>query len=150
MPGDFFVGVNVPAAGLVVTTLEFQALDAVLATAVDIAPTAGLATRSRVLGAGDDLGVDLTGNFQSTSLAVTECQINADCDDANVCTGESCNSGVCVFTNNANACEDGLFCTAGDTCSGGICGGGPDPCPWTAALQRDVGCLRRMPLRGGL
>ena len=47
------------------------------------------------------------------------------CDDANVCTDDSCDpvSG-CVHTNNSGACNDGNACTTGDTCRGGVCGGG--------------------------
>ena len=58
------------------------------------------------------------------------------CDDANLCTDDSCDPGSgCVFTPNANLCDDGDACTSGDICAGGICTpGGPldcddgDPC----------------------
>jgi subtilisin-like proprotein convertase family protein len=45
-----------------------------------------------------------------------------DCDDANVCTTDSCApaSGTCAHANNTNACDDGDVCTTDDTC-------GPNP-----------------------
>jgi len=48
------------------------------------------------------------------------------CADTNACTDDSCDpdTGDCVFANNTDPCEDGLFCTAGDACSGGACVGG--------------------------
>jgi hypothetical protein len=47
------------------------------------------------------------------------------CDDANVCTNDSCDpvSG-CAHANNTAACADGNACTTGDTCRGGVCSGG--------------------------
>ena len=75
-----------------------------------------------------------------------ECLINTDCDDGNVCTTGTCDfsSGVCSYTNNTEACNDGLFCTATDTCSGGACGGSGDRCPGqqcSEAINACVVCL---------
>jgi hypothetical protein len=51
-----------------------------------------------------------------------------NCDDANVCTDDSCNSATgCVHLNNSAACTDGNACTSGDACAGGACVGGPAP-----------------------
>lgn len=45
-----------------------------------------------------------------------------DCDDQNVCTVDSCNSGKgCVHTPSGGACEDNNACTVGDHCQGGLC-----------------------------
>ena len=44
------------------------------------------------------------------------------CDDSNVCTNDSCDSGVgCVYTVNSAPCDDGNECTQADTCQGGKC-----------------------------
>src|SRR5205814_2139606 len=49
------------------------------------------------------------------------------CNDANVCTDDSCDpaTGDCVMTPNTAACDDGNACTTRDTCSNGACHGGP-------------------------
>ncbi len=57
------------------------------------------------------------------------CQNDGECDDANVCTDDVCNVGVCEHTNNTDPCDDGLFCTATDVCSDGSCVGSGDACP---------------------
>ena len=54
-----------------------------------------------------------------------------DCDDGNVCTDDACNpgTGLCEYTDNTAACDDGAFCTVGDVCSGGSCtAGAGNPC----------------------
>jgi hypothetical protein len=53
-----------------------------------------------------------------------------DCDDAELCTTDSCNedTDVCVHANNTLACDDGLFCTEQDVCSGGTCSGSARDC----------------------
>ena len=33
------------------------------------------------------------------------------CDDSDACTDDSCMDGLCVFTSNADACDDGVDCT---------------------------------------
>jgi hypothetical protein len=51
-----------------------------------------------------------------------------NCNDANVCTDDSCNPATgCVHTNNTVPCDDGNACTTQDTCSNGSCAGGPPP-----------------------
>ncbi len=52
------------------------------------------------------------------------CSADSGCNDGNDCTDDTCDGGSCVFSNNAAACEDGLFCTVDDVCSGGSCSGG--------------------------
>ena len=53
-----------------------------------------------------------------------------NCSDSNVCTTDTCNEAtdVCVNTNNASPCDDGLFCTTGDVCGGGACNGASRNC----------------------
>jgi len=56
---------------------------------------------------------------------VTSCGSNADCNDGDPCTNDSCNGdNICVHTANTSSCDDGLFCTTGETCTAGVCGGG--------------------------
>ena len=65
------------------------------------------------------------------ALLSEPCLLDADCNDNNDCTDDTCNvpTGNCVFTPNSNSCDDGLFCTLTDQCSGGSCvGTGDDPC----------------------
>ena len=58
-----------------------------------------------------------------------ECKVDADCDDQNGCTTDSCVSGSCVNTNNTAPCDDGLYCTVGDMCANGSCQSGTgNPC----------------------
>jgi peptidoglycan/xylan/chitin deacetylase (PgdA/CDA1 family) len=52
------------------------------------------------------------------------CTGPADCDDGNVCTTDTCSSGVCSHTNGGGTCEaDGNLCTS-DTCQFGTCAAG--------------------------
>jgi hypothetical protein len=126
--GDFQVGVDVPPAGMVVTSFTFQGLDGTLATPVAMIAATGNYSRTRVLGAGATMGVDLTGSIASASVRVVECSTNGDCNDNNVCTTDTCSSGICQYSNNTLSCNDGLFCTATDTCSGGVCVGSGARC----------------------
>jgi hypothetical protein len=51
------------------------------------------------------------------------CVANADCDDGNACTTDTCNltTHACTNTNNTNTCsDDGNLCTS-DVCSAGAC-----------------------------
>ncbi len=46
------------------------------------------------------------------------------CDDANVCTTDSCvPASGCSHANNALVCSDGSACTSGDVCTAGACKG---------------------------
>ncbi|RME37020.1 MAG: hypothetical protein D6788_10395 [Planctomycetota bacterium] len=130
----FGSSVRIATTGTTTATLTFTALAGTTGTTVSLIPNTAGFTKTRVLGAGANLGMDITGALASASLTISECQTNADCDDGNVCTDEFCSAGICVFTNNTLPCDDGLFCTSGDTCSGGVCVGGGDPCVATGQL----------------
>ncbi len=58
----------------------------------------------------------------------TGCKTDADCNDGNACTTDTCDgaSGLCKNTvvPDKTACDDGSVCTSGEGCVGGQCGGG--------------------------
>lgn len=56
------------------------------------------------------------------------CTVAADCDDADLCTDDACDAGVCV--NTPVDCDNGLFCDGVETCDEltGLCVDGDDPC----------------------
>lgn len=56
----------------------------------------------------------------------TRCMQHSDCDDANVCTDDFCDNGVCVSKPNQASCDDGDACTLVDICEEGVCGGQSD------------------------
>jgi len=59
--------------------------------------------------------------------ACVDCLDVIDCSDANTCTDDACVDGTCVYTNNKDPCDDGLFCTAADQCVDGTCVGSGEP-----------------------
>lgn len=84
-----------------------------------------------------DDGIECTANtcVEPTGCAnppdTCECQTDADCDDANVCTDETCDPATfeCIRTNNTDPCNDNLFCNGADQCADGTCGvHAGDPC----------------------
>ncbi len=120
---NFQIGADAPPTGIVVTSFEFQALDGVLSTPVTMPASGGTFARTRVLGAGATIGIIITGSLNSASVRITECAVAADCNDNNLCTTDTCSSGICGYSNNSLSCNDGLFCTPTDTCVGGACVG---------------------------
>ena len=70
---------------------------------------------------------DRYGNKDIFMYVLEDCS-SLDCDDSNVCTDDSCNPVYgCEYTNNTNACDDGLFCTE-NICSNGVCSGSTVDC----------------------
>jgi len=55
-----------------------------------------------------------------------ECTSNADCDDGNMCTTDTCSAGLCVYSPrpDGSTCNDGLYCNVGEACLAGACAGG--------------------------
>jgi len=51
-----------------------------------------------------------------------------NCDDARVCTTDSCVNGVCQYAYNTLACDDGNLCSTNDRCANGLCSGTPLNC----------------------
>jgi hypothetical protein len=64
--------------------------------------------------------------------ACVECNVDAQCPAAGVCTVGVCIDHTCsvAFADAGDGCDDGLFCTASDSCNGaGACVGSGNPCP---------------------
>jgi len=90
------------------------------------------------VGSGDSCPGQLCN--ESTNTCV-DCLTNADCDDGDVCTTDTCSAGSCGYTNNMLPCNDGLFCTANDNCAGGVCVGAGDPCPGQLCSEKFNACV---------
>ena len=77
----------------------------------------------------------------------------ADCNDNNICTDDTCKPALgCVYTANANPCDDGNFCTVGDVCDQNVCSpGAQTPCSDGAfcngeeTCDPDLGCVAGTP-----
>jgi hypothetical protein len=69
------------------------------------------------------------------AVGCTHAPADLGCDDGNPCTTDTCKPGKgCLFTANANPCDDGKACTGPDGCNSGVCVGAlvncddGDPC----------------------
>ena len=61
-------------------------------------------------------------NFSiDVDYSVDECEIDSDCDDSNVCTTDSCESGECVYGDISNCCVNNNDCNAGYECEDNAC-----------------------------
>ncbi len=78
----------------------------------------------------DDLWSGATYDVSGSSIysdtwvwATGKCTTNAQCNDQNPCTTETCTvaTGQCVRANNTLSCTDGNSCTQNDVCSAGAC-----------------------------
>lgn len=79
----------------------------------------------------DDLGGTIGTDGDILVARFFVCYANADCDDGNDCTADTCTSNACSNDDedSGTACDDGLFCTATDECDGsGTCVGSGNPC----------------------
>jgi hypothetical protein len=57
------------------------------------------------------------------------CRFDAECDDENPCTLDTCEEGgACNHQPADGPCDDGKFCTGDDRCVEGACVGGANPC----------------------
>ncbi|MHC5110757.1 MAG: S8 family serine peptidase [Planctomycetota bacterium] len=80
-------------------------------------------------------------NGAETCDPASGCQVGLTmvCDDGNDCTDDACVAGTCQHTpNDANTCDDGLYCTGLDFCGGGTCVGSGDPCPSGLTCNEDT------------
>lgn len=57
------------------------------------------------------------------------CDTNAECNDGNQCTTDTClaDGSACTNVQHSGPCSDGNACTVGDACVAGICVPGPAP-----------------------
>ena len=76
----------------------------------------------------DDTPAPLSVTPKGGKVGVVGCVGDLDCDDNNVCTDDVCVDNICQYTNNTDACDDGLFCNGEEFCVEGICEEGSDPC----------------------
>jgi hypothetical protein len=83
------------------------------------------------------LGAALCDNALSGAC----CTQAADCDDANVCTADSCDvaTHACRHAPAPGSCDDGDDCTTGDACRGGVCAGTGIPNCCDTSAQCDDG-----------
>ncbi len=71
-------------------------------------------------------------DFASSPVFSTGCFSDADCDDGNPCTTDTCDAGISCShdgTGIVGPCDDGVSCTILDSCLGdaaGTCAGDPD------------------------
>lgn len=67
------------------------------------------------------------GAEDETTCAIdcSACTVNADCDDGDSCTTDTCDAGTCF--NTPLECSDGDACTV-DTCTNGVCSNDPLSC----------------------
>ncbi len=73
--------------------------------------------------------LDVVEAFSLNPVTAPQCGGDAQCEDGNLCTTNTCVGGACVSTDNSLSCSDGDVCTINDTCSAGNCvGGGPLSC----------------------
>ena len=74
-----------------------------------------------------DLCDPKTGYCQHVSVAncAATCKTSTACEDANLCTVDTCQAGVCTFSPlTGTSCVDGQPCLGYDTCANGTCVGG--------------------------
>ncbi|MCH7596219.1 MAG: hypothetical protein IID35_06625 [Planctomycetes bacterium] len=144
-------------AGLFVTRFKFDVLSAAGGgSEIEILECAGGSSLTAVTSAAPRPVGEVTSNVTKSigapfAVAIT-CESDAECDDDNICTDDSCScttpgcAGTCEVFNEAVPCDDGLFCNGkNDTCSNGVCSGTEDPCPGLECneeLDRCAGCLK--------
>ncbi|MGH7894539.1 MAG: hypothetical protein ACREQL_07715, partial [Candidatus Binatia bacterium] len=64
---------------------------------------------------------DLSGQQALCPVTINVTCSQAQCNDNNPCTTDTCTPNGCLFTNNTAPCTDNNACTQNDTCSGGSC-----------------------------
>jgi hypothetical protein len=106
-----------------------------------IAPTPDLTPPpAEDLSAADFAGADLTEPPPEPDLSSppTPCTTDADCDDQNMCTGDTCDSatGLCMHDAVAGCCTTDTDCGGGSTCQIPRCAIGSHTC----GLQTVAGC----------
>ncbi len=119
----------VPTGGLYVTKFRFKALaggTSVLDFDSCLGSNSKTSVTSSVTPPSPLTSADVLKSVTPSVTITVQCNTNADCEDQNPCTNQTCNTSthLCVFTNNVGAaCDDGLFCTPNDACSLACVGG---------------------------
>ena len=77
-----------------------------------------------------------------------DCKNDAECDDKNGCTVDTCIAGKCESKPTTAACDDADPCTLDDACSAGKCAGSPKPCDdhdpcTTDSCDAQTGCVNK-------
>ena len=74
-----------------------------------------------------------------------ECLTDADCNDVNLCTTDTCNLGNNTCDNppvvNGMDCEDGSWCNGAETCTDGICEAETERCPGQSCDETTHQCV---------
>jgi len=68
-------------------------------------------------------GIEVCSETSRSCQMPPQCATDADCDDANACTDETCDHGSCISSFNSAPCDDDDGCTSNDVCSAGTCAG---------------------------
>ncbi len=91
----------------------------------------------------DGLDNDCDGLTDGLDPNCIVCAQDAECDDGNTCTDDSCAPPDCVNApvGDGMACDDGLWCTHPDACSDGVCVGPARDCSGVADACHDGVCV---------
>jgi hypothetical protein len=79
-----------------------------------------------------------SGSAVNEGFRFAACATNADCDDANPCTNDTCVSTACQHSNSSATCDDGRYCNGADVCAAGTCGHAGNPCDDHVACTANV------------
>ena len=106
-----------------------------------IKPVPGLVSMGWTAGSSSNRIAHVVAAFAAT----VGCSFDAECDDANPCTDDTCNGGsICQhIINNANPCDDGDLCTLSDACVSGGCVGTFDPACSATGFQSPASTTAR-------
>jgi len=83
-------------------------------------------------------GVPISIIFNEIGSLITNCASNSDCNDGNICTIDTCNSGSCSNVINPNCCTQNSNCNDGNVCTTDTCNIATGVCSNTAL----AGCCR--------
>ncbi len=77
--------------------------------------------------------------LDDTCSAGTCAGTTKNCNDSDACTDDSCNTqtGICEYSDNTAACDDGNPCTIDDACNAGTCAGAAKNCDDSDACTDD-------------
>ncbi len=93
------------------------------------------------------VGLVLLVSTLACPVRLLACATVVDCDDADPCTEDLCDSALgCVHADVNTGCDDGNACSTGDLCNGGTCVGGAiasgcTSCQAIATLPADGGTV---------